>query len=162
MPSPSASSMQPLGANGDHRGRVLFHHVPLAAGSALFVVLFMVAPIFDVTTYGHADILTGPFPRPGAKPASSGGRGDEKWHHSGTAQAARTDPVTADTLSRHDRGRHLRAAGHGSIAHRDGATRPGANGVLIDRRTDLALSRSLQQLTVVTGYLGVGLLAITL
>src|SRR5262245_11048644 len=167
MPSPTASSVEPLGANGDQRRRFLSHHLPLAAASALFVVFFTVAPIFDVTTYGHADIFTGPFPQPGTEPASSRAPDDRTGHHGGTGQTA-TGHGTAHTLamSHHEQGRRVaRAAEHGSIGHSDGVTgtgEPAANGVTADRRRDVVLSRNVQQVAVVTGYLGLGLLAVTL
>src|SRR5262245_25339198 len=169
MPSPTTSSVEPLGANGDHRRRFLLHHLPLAAASALFVMWFTSAPIFDVTAYEHADIFTGPFPQPGTEPASSPNGGDQTGHHGGIGQAAAwTHHGRAHTLAigHHGQGRDaIRVAQHGSIADGDGTTGSGgqrAQDTRTDRRMNRALSRSLQQLTVATGSVGVGLLAVTL
>src|SRR5881628_293841 len=57
------SSIPPLGKDGDQRRRFLFHHLPLALVSALLLVVFMTASLFDIRAYGHEDIMSGAFPQ---------------------------------------------------------------------------------------------------
>lgn len=55
--------------------RFLLHHVPLALASAGLLALFMTAPTFDVSTYRHADVVSGRFPRVRSEDASAGRAG---------------------------------------------------------------------------------------
>lgn len=160
------SSIQPLGSNGDQRRRVLLHHVPLALASALLLVLFMTVPRFDAHAYEHGDIVSGTFPQAqsGAGPM---GHGTERTGHDG-AQRGLTDhsgdhpgraahggqPAVRRPAERESMGH---AAGDpGSRDHGGGNTEP------TNQHADTSLPRSVQQLTVATGYVGVGFLALTL
>ena len=112
---------RPLGTTGDRRRRLLLHHLPLAAASAVLLSLWMTLPVFDITAYGHPDIVTRAFPQVGTRRVLA--------------------PVT-----KHE----THAGGEQHVAHTSRSAH-GAN-----------RSRTIQQLTVATGYLGVGLLAVAL
>ncbi|MQA92465.1 MAG: hypothetical protein GEU90_19935 [Gemmatimonas sp.] len=51
------------GASGEWRHRFFRYHVPLALSSALVLVLFVTLPRFDASAYPHADIFSGTFPQ---------------------------------------------------------------------------------------------------
>lgn len=169
------------------RRRLLFHHLPLAVSTGLLVALFMTLPVFDVTAYRHGDIVSGPFPQAGAESTSTraGGRNSgrsapSRDQHDQTAHDAtdvqrrgghggeRPDASPPVARARHRRAhtetghdgtgrRSVPAAESGSIARGEGIGDLGAR-----TEADLARARTVQQLTVATGYLGVGLLGITL
>jgi sulfoxide reductase heme-binding subunit YedZ len=112
--------------------------VPLALASALVLVLFMTLPLFDAT--GHAvDISTGAFPQQRGERGSMEDGGEHGGRQTGPAE---------------DRGEHggrqRGAGGHGG--GRTGSMDP-------DERTG---SRRPGRLTVATGYVATGLLALTL
>src|ERR1044071_9617237 len=137
-------SNQPLGTSGDLRRRLLLHHVPLALASAVVFVVFMSVPLFDASVYPHPDLMSGPFPKLGAG--------------SGTGP---TDHGTMDTRPMGHTGHHTGSmAGHSDHTGSRSHIRGGATSADHDR--DLLLSRRIQQSTVATGYLALGLLAVTL
>jgi preprotein translocase subunit SecG len=164
---PVLGSTQPLGTDGDHRRRFLFHHLPLGLVSALLLVVFMTAPLFDARAYAHVDIMSGLFPQ---SPGDGGPMGP--------AAVRDSDRDGAQTRSRDHGGDHAGRtshSGHGqpgvrpraepeSTVHagRDAGSRHGSNTEQRDQRADLSLSRRVQQFTVATGYLGVAFLALTL
>jgi sulfoxide reductase heme-binding subunit YedZ len=169
MSSGSPSRIEPLGADGDQRRRFLFHHLPLGVISGLFVGLFTMAPAFDATLYGHADIFTGPFPRLGSEHVSADAVSARSGHHGGGGQAAWTGHGAAHILAigHHGQPRPAVAATtqNGSTISREpaaGTREPAAQHMAADGPMDAALSRRLQQLTVATGYACVGLLVFTL
>jgi methionine sulfoxide reductase heme-binding subunit len=128
--------------------RLLLHHMPLALGSATLLALFMALPAFDTTAYPHVDVMSGPLPRPPAareptiRAASHGAEsmvGAHEGHHGGT---------------------HARSARHATEDAAMGgraSTRPAAA-----EHSEAVRSRTVQQLTVASGYLAVVLLAVTL
>src|SRR5262245_61341800 len=130
---PIARSIGPPGANGQ-RHRMLFHHLPLAMASVVLVVLFTMLPLFDVKSYEHADLMTGPFPQARASAAET--ESDTR----GNAQSRRTAHV-GRTDHRAEHGRNL---------------------IRMHSQQSALQSSVVQQLTVATGYVGVGLLAVTL
>jgi sulfoxide reductase heme-binding subunit YedZ len=136
--------MRPLGANGDQRRRLLLHHAPLALASAVVVALFMSLPLFDVHAYPHADIVSGTFPRERRE-------GEVTGHAGGHAGRTNHDGNQNGRM-RHGRDQAARHTGN----HGGGDTSPR------DEEADLSLSRGMQQFTVATGYVGLGLLAVTL
>jgi sulfoxide reductase heme-binding subunit YedZ len=167
QPAPR-SSIQPLGTNGDQRRRLFFHHVPLAVASAAILVAFMILPLFDAHAYPHGDIVSGTFPQP----RGDGGSMSHDAEQTGGRQKAQTGPtdhgrdhsgpmghehrriavrIPAEARSR-DHGAADARSGH----HSGSGSEPG------DDRGELALPRRIQQFTVATGYVGVGLLALTL
>jgi sulfoxide reductase heme-binding subunit YedZ len=183
---------QPLGTGGDLRRRFLLHHVPLALASAVVLALFMSLPLFDAHAYPHADIVSGTFPqerREGAATGHAGGQtgrtdhdgnqdgpmghgGDQAGRHSGTHTGAtghgRDQPEAVAGSGDHaapirHSGRKRRAVRHPGEAGTTGT--PGDHGgetAPRDDGADLSLTRGMQQFTVATGYLGLGLLAVTL
>lgn len=62
-----------LGTRRDWRGRLLFHHVPLALASALVLVLFMTLPLFDAKACPHVDIFSGAPPQQRGEGRPTGG-----------------------------------------------------------------------------------------
>jgi sulfoxide reductase heme-binding subunit YedZ len=149
----AGSSNQPLGTNGDHTRRLLCHHLPLALASALVLVLFMSLPLFGITAYPHSDISSGTFPKQrGRDHRAPIGRGED---HSGPRRIdARRAPEAGPMAHA---GRMLHGVGDiGPMGHGGGDTGPK------ERRADLSLARSVRQFTVGTGYLALGLLALTL
>ena len=172
QPGPRAS-IQPLGTDGDQRHRFLFHHVPLALASAAILVAFMTLPPFDANAYPRGDIVSGTFPQLRGEGRSIGHGteqtgGHERSHtgptdharehggpmgHSGHERMGVQNPAEA-------RSRDHSAAGTGLRHHGGSDSNPGND------RSDLALPRGIQQFiqqfTVATGYVGVGLLALTL
>jgi sulfoxide reductase heme-binding subunit YedZ len=166
QPAPR-SSIQPLGANGDQRRRFLFHHVPLALVSAVLLVLFMNFRLFDTTRYPHGDVVSGTFPQ--ARADSGSMRRDAEP----TGGHERTHTAQTDHASNH--AGSMGHTGHGRIDVRNSAegrsTDHGAadtghhGGSGSETRDDgeaSGLPRRIQQFTVATGYVGVGLLALTL
>jgi sulfoxide reductase heme-binding subunit YedZ len=171
-----------IGADGDQRRRVLFHHVPIALASAVALALFTGLPIFNAPAFPHPDIVSGVFPKAPIEGGATGHAGS----HTGTAEkdrglhepmshgaqhgATEREPTAhsgEDTEGSHGAQftRHGGRMGGGRRPVAAGRTRPG--GHRGDARSDgtdadVALTRSLQRLTVATGYLGLGLLAVTL
>ena len=142
---------EPLGTNRDSRRRFWFHHLPLTLACAVLLTAFMRLPAFDVNAYEHADVSSGMFPRRGAEVAVAEGREAANQSHA-ARQGHRTHRGTIGT-NHH--------AGHGAEGH-GGAGAEKEHTVLIAERAGLASSRSIQQLTMSTGYLAVVLLAVTL
>jgi methionine sulfoxide reductase heme-binding subunit len=160
MPPDAQSSVSPLGTNGDQRRRFLFHHLPLAVASTLILGLFATVQVFDASAYRHGDIVTGTFPK-GAADTEEGGS-HQTSHHEGGAQTRRTDHSGhhGRPMGEGSGGAHLAEAG--SIDRRGQDTRLANHAGERGDRRNVALSRSVQQFTVATGYLGLGLLAVTL
>jgi methionine sulfoxide reductase heme-binding subunit len=174
------SSSQPLGANGDHLRRFRLHHAPLALISGVILVLFMRLPLFDITAYPHADLVSGTFPQ---LRGSDAGATRQSPEHSSPAQIG-VPSSAADAGMRHG-GDHAGAmyggrqhevpAGHGR-RERHAAPPPSepAPGHEAQSRSEghgsgdgrppraVSLSGSIQRFTVATGYLALGLLGVTL
>ena len=134
MQPETRSSNQPIGAGGDQRRRLLFHHLPLAVSSAAVFVLWMTVPVFQ--TGGHHGPSQGMeheaqagghqgLHRAGGHhgPASGG-------HYGGSPQAADNAPMDA-------------------MGHE--ATNP-----RVQHRA------SVEGVVTATGYIAVGLIALTL
>jgi methionine sulfoxide reductase heme-binding subunit len=127
----------PLGGNsGSWRYRLLCFHMPLAVVSGVVLSVFMTFPAFDVKLHSPGDIFSGSFPEPrSGNHAGPMGHGNE---HGG--------PM------RHG-GRHRME----SMRHHGGeATNLTPNPEQIRHRS------SIRQLTVATGYVALGLFALTL
>src|SRR5712691_4362245 len=82
-------SIRPLGTDGDQRRRFLFHHVPLALGSALLLGVFMTVPLFDARAYAHGDIVSGTFPQARGEAGSMSHGSDRGGGHDG----AQSEPI---------------------------------------------------------------------
>jgi hypothetical protein len=135
------SSSQPLGANGDHRRRFRLHHAPLALVSAVILVLFMRLPLFDITAYPHADVVSGTFPQ--LRGGDAGATGHSRRERHVAPPPEETGSPGHDARSR-------------SEAHSTGDGRPQHD------RAETSLSGTIQRFTVATGYVALGLLAATL
>src|SRR5262249_7523272 len=159
-------SNPPLGTGGDQGRRVLLHHVPLAVASVVVLVLFMGLPGFNVSLYPHPDLMTATLPQEGAAgharpshdPRVHGGDQRARMHR-GVSYTRMMDHRTGDAQSG-DHGGHTGSRGHGdgdsgSTDHRDSTGSREYGGGLF-------LTRWVQQFTVATGYLALGLLALTL
>jgi sulfoxide reductase heme-binding subunit YedZ len=138
-------SSQPLGGtSGDLRLRFLRFHVPLALASAVILVLFMSLPLFDISKYPEPDIFSGPLPRQGAGsqvgPMGHGGAHMGGMHHGGG---------------------HMGGMHHGGD-HTGAREHSGGSAGSTDHGADMLLTRRMPQFTVATGYLALGLLALTL
>src|SRR5712691_6099904 len=162
-------SIRPLGTDGDQRRRFLFHHVPLALASALLLGVFMTAPRFDARAYAHGDIVSATFPQARDEASSmSHGAGRNGSHDGGQTEPIghRRDHAGPTAHSGHGHPGVRRPAEPTSMGHAAGDTgsrdHGGSNTEPKDPRADSSLARSVQQFTVATGYLGVGLLALTL
>jgi methionine sulfoxide reductase heme-binding subunit len=155
MQPATRSSNQPLGgSSGNWRHRLLRFHVPLALTSALVLLLFMTLPFFDVGAVGgHADLTSGVFPqqRSGSEtePMDQGGGETGEMDH-GANQTGSTD---------HSRGQ-TPPMGHG--AGQTGSMAPDEMQEMRDPQRLLASRSFVQRFTVATGYLALGLLALTL
>jgi sulfoxide reductase heme-binding subunit YedZ len=165
------SARAPLGGiPSGWRDRFLRFHLPLAVGSLAMLVLFMTLPAFDPLAYVRADMGShSALPRPmdmGGGASSSGQPGGVGAADHGAGQTAppadhggsRTASATA----------HAGSAG-ASSGHASGPTPAGAHGTdpagQMDARgmtDERAKSRLDQRLTVATGYVAIGLLALTL
>jgi hypothetical protein len=130
-------SKQPLGTSGDLRRRLLLHHLPLALASAVVLVLFMTLSPFDVTAYPHADIFSGTFPQQQGGDQGGGGRTGPIDHSGG-----HIGPM-------HHGGHHAGQMGHGGD---HGGSSPEGTGH----------QPFIKQFTVASGYVALGLLALTL
>ena len=151
------SSIPPLGTDGDQRRRLLFHHLPLALATALLLFAFMTVSLFDARAYGHGDIMSAAFPKARVD-GGAVGHGAVRAEHDG--ERSRSRPHGSDHAGRTSH------SGHGQPSERRAAepelTVHGSNTEPRDQRADSSLSRRVQQFTVATGYLAVGLLALTL
>jgi sulfoxide reductase heme-binding subunit YedZ len=140
-----ARSIGPLGANGNHGRRALFHHFPLAMTCVALLALFTTLPVFDVSAYEHADLMAAVLPQTRTAAPAEGAHGG--------ARRGQGTHVEAGHGGEHDRmmghARHGRAAESRPMPHGDG-------------ELSASRSRTVQQLTVATGYVGVGLLALAL
>jgi sulfoxide reductase heme-binding subunit YedZ len=153
MQAVAGSSNRPLGTNGDPWRRLLIHHVPLALASALGLTLFVSSPPFDVRAHPHADIFSGPWPQT----RSAGDTMDHRMGH------------TMD-----DGRRHTGRIGHGEdetgpmghAGHTGPMRHGGDQGASIAESGDEARPGSdrsfVRQLTLGSGYVALGLLAVTL
>lgn len=155
------SPEQPLGASREQRRRFLLHHLPLALASAVVLLLFMSLPLFDVSLYPHADLVSGALPQQGAAghtaPMDHGGGHTERMRH-GRSHAGSMDHSGGAARSI-DHGGGAESRIHGD---RDIGSMDHGGGVSKDSAGNLFLTRRIQQFTVATGYLALGLLALTL
>jgi sulfoxide reductase heme-binding subunit YedZ len=135
MQPATRSSKQPLGGrSGDWRHRLLRFHVPLALASALALVLFMTLPLFDATAHS-VDISSGAFPQQrGVRGSMDAGGGDQ------------TGPAE-------DSGEH---GGDQTGPAEDSGEHGG------DQTPSFGSRGFESQFTVATGYVALGLLALTL
>ena len=95
----------PLGTSGDLRRRLVRHHLPLAAGSVLAVLVFMYVPAFNANAYPHADMHAGVFPQQRADGSMGSMRHDEAGagamhHRPGSAEPMRHGDSGAVTHGR--------------------------------------------------------------
>ena len=139
------TSREPLGTRGNQRRRFLYHHLPLALASALAVVLFMTLPLFDANAHPHADIFSSTFPRQ---------RGED---HAGPMRHGGQREAPGDQAGPMRHG----GADAGSMRHGSDETPS------LTRSPDEIQSRShrrssVRQFTLATGYVGLGLLGLTL
>lgn len=152
MQPATPSSNQPLGAGGDLRRRLLRHHVPLALASAVVLVVFMYLPLFDANVYPHADIFSGTFPQQrGADntgPMRHGGGDTGPMRHGGGAAGPMRHGGDPTGPMRHG------DEPTGPMRHRGDPAGPSP-----DQIRHRSFSR---QFTVATGYVALGLLALTL
>ena len=163
MQSATRLRIGPLLANA--KRRLLLHHLPVAAASTVLLALFMTLPAFDVNAYRHGDIVTGAFPK----------AGDDSARTVGTS--ARAEPIAPGRshagLAAPGETEAHRVRDHGSAPHasvsrnrhgHDDAVTPAQAGARLPRddHSGAALSRTVQQLTIATGYLATVVLAVTL
>jgi sulfoxide reductase heme-binding subunit YedZ len=156
MQPATRSSKQPLG--GGSRGwrrRVVRFHVPLALASALILVVLMTLPPFDANAYPHADLRSGVVPQQRARgqdaPTGHGGDQTRPMEHRG----GQPGPMN-------HRGDQTGPMGHGGDQPRStghGGDQPASSDQLA-RGSFLGLN--VRRFTVATGYLALGLLAVTL
>ena len=139
------SSNQPLGVGAEQRRRFLFHHLPVAVASTVAVVLLMHLSWFDLSKYPHGDIFSGTFPRQRgedhAGPMRHGGQHDhsDQMNHEG----GHTGPM--------QHGGHSGPMRHG-----------GEESTLTPNPEQIRHRSFLRQFTDATGYVALGLLALTL
>jgi methionine sulfoxide reductase heme-binding subunit len=135
----SRRSNRPL-KSGDWRHRLRRYHVPLTLASAAVLVLFMRLPPFDPRAYPQMDIGSGAAlpQRPG-----EGGMGGMMGH-----DGSQTPPPTGHGRGQTPTTRH----GGGQTGPMDHSGSSGGGG----------RSYLTQRFTVATGYLALGLLALTL
>lgn len=149
-------SRQPLGGRrGDWRHRLVHFHAPLAFTSALVLVLFMTLPLFDAT--GHTvDISSGAFPQQRAERRIGGDQ------HGGGPAGPTGGRTGHDNRSgpRDHPGDPTRSPDNGS-EHGGREAEPRDPDPASSSRHDLG-GIDTQQFTVATGYLALGLLALTL
>lgn len=156
-----ARSIGPLGANGQ-RHRMLFHHIPLAIASVGLIVLFTTLPRFDVNASDHVDLMTGAFPQARASAAET--KPDAQAHSHGQRTARGTNHGS-ERATAMEHGHDVRTGESSPVAHgeaRRGASDHGRYVSQASGQQGASMSRIVQQLTVATGYVGVGLLAVTL
>jgi sulfoxide reductase heme-binding subunit YedZ len=155
MQPATRSSHQPLGGSrGDWRYRILRFHVPLALASGLVLSLFLMLPFFDANRYPHADLLSGTLPQ--APQRGEGGTMDHGGSDTGTS-----DHSGSDSGSDGHSGGNTESEGHsggdrGPMDH--GGDQTGA----MDPDERMGNRSFTRQMTVATGYIATGLLALTL
>ena len=164
------SPLSPLGGtDGNWPLRLLRFHVPLACASAALLLLFMTVPAFDPSAYPRAD-MGGQAALPqrmemdpaSTMPPSGSGALD----HGGSAAQPPSDHGVARTSSPTDHGGTPAApgSGHGSSPGLVGGHVGDPRGAAESRESAPSRegSRFTQRLTVATGYVATGLLAVTL
>lgn len=149
------SSNGPLGSGRDWRGRLLFHHAPLAILSALGVLVFMGISSFDSDRYGVKDLFSGTFPR------EFDDGGDPAQHR---AESGPTD--SSGAAPQQEGGSHQRPQQHdgGQAPSQPGGEQTGTTeqaGGMPDR-TRTFLEVNTRQFTFASGYVAVVLLGLTL
>jgi sulfoxide reductase heme-binding subunit YedZ len=156
------SSKQPLGgASGDLRHRFLRFHLPIALASAMILVLFMSLPFFDISLYAHPDLMSGLFPQQRAE-SHTGPMGHGEDHIGQMRQGGEHIGRMrhgGDHTGPRDHGGDIGSMDHGGVAgSKDHSSGAGS----MDHGGDVFLTPRIQQSTVATGYLALGLLALTL
>ncbi len=153
---------QPLGASREQQRRFLLHHLPLALASAVVLLLFMGLPLFDVSLYPHADLVSGALPQQGATghtaPMGPGGDHTERMRHGRSHTGSMDHSGGAAPSIDHGGGTGSRVHGDRDIGSMDHGGIAGSK----EGAGNLFLTRRVQQFTVATGYLALGLLALTL
>jgi sulfoxide reductase heme-binding subunit YedZ len=157
--------MKARSKDGDWRGRILRHHLPLAVATAVVLTVFLTVPLFDADAYPHADIVSGTLPQ--ARRAS-GETPDASATVHGTGATPAPGHAAGETSppSAHG-GDQSPQPSHGAqtaapAAHGSGQT---ALPTVVDERMampGLFLGLSSRDLTVATGYVALGLLGLTL
>lgn len=142
------SSNQPLGTNGDLRRRFLLHHVPLAFASVVVLVLFMSLPL-----YPHANIFSGMFPQGRGESGRMDHGGGQTMDHRG-GKTGRPRHGEGQSRAEIGRMRHGREQ-TGPMDHGEGQAGPTDHG-------GAQRPSFIRQFTVATGYVALGLLALTL
>jgi sulfoxide reductase heme-binding subunit YedZ len=147
----SRSPSAPLGTGRDLRARILRHHAPLAVASAAVLIAFMSVPLFDANAHPPPDIFSGAFPQP---------RGAEMDH--GGDEAGSTDHGGAHARPMEHGGRRAGPMDRGDqqvgpMDHGPGQVGPMDHGPGEEQRRS-----AMRRLTVATGYVALGLLALTL
>lgn len=172
-------NLSPFGTTGSHSRRLLFHHLPLTVASILALALFMRHPTFDAHAYAHPDLMSGAFPKlqtaavgtghdaaglkHGADTPRRDGRHEAASNHQGAGSV--TTDKHGGLSGRHGRASHGARRDHAEPTGHDRRSSAGGHGTVNDSpqsSRDESLSRSVQQFTVATGYIGLALLALTL
>jgi sulfoxide reductase heme-binding subunit YedZ len=158
------SERPPLGGTSGKWGHRLVHfHLPIAFASAAVLLLFMTLPAFDPLAYPRMDMTSrsalpqrGAEPMPGGTDAiGHGGSGTQPPSDHGGGPAASPSGHSGSASSPPSaHGNPQASAGHG--ADRGEPTDPR------DMTASREWSRFTQRLTVATGYVATGLLALTL
>jgi DMSO/TMAO reductase YedYZ heme-binding membrane subunit len=163
-------SKEPLGGrSGNRRHRLLRFHIPLALASALGLVVFMSLPLFDADAYPHVDITSDTFPQQrgeggsmehggddsGARDHSGGERGARE--HGGDERGARDHGESGSAEDGREHGGD--EAGSNDHGGDRGEARDDGGGHGGRRAGPFSFDR---RFTVATGYIALGLLAITL
>jgi methionine sulfoxide reductase heme-binding subunit len=148
--------------SGSWRSRLVRHHAPIVLASAAVFVAFMTLPSFDADAYPHADIVSAAVPR-----ARSGVPTDMAATPTASGATATTtaspgthgrDPTPATD---HGSAQTAPVAGHGG--GQAPSHSPGQTAAPIGHGDPVTLSLpSSRDLTVGTGYVALGLLALTL
>jgi DMSO/TMAO reductase YedYZ heme-binding membrane subunit len=121
---------------GDLRHRFLRHHVPLALGSTVVLVLFMTLPTFNANKYTPSDIFSGTLPKD-----FSGGQTAGEAGHQRPQQQGADHEIPPEQLQQMQQ-------------HSGGQTGGGGGGSF--------LGLGVRRFTFATGYVATGLLALTL
>jgi methionine sulfoxide reductase heme-binding subunit len=151
MQPATRSSNQPLGgSSGDWRHRFVRFHVPLALASAMILVLFLTLPPFDPQAYPQSDMGSD-----SAFPARRGEGGSMSQGGNQAGSIGHGEGQAGPTAGPTGHGRNQTGpTGHG--AHQTGSMDP--DGMTESR----GRSSFTQRFTVATGYVALGLLALTL
>lgn len=170
MQPATQSSNQPR-SSGDWRHRFLRYHVPLAFASAVVLVLFMTLPPFDPQAYPQM-AMSSPGALPQRMDMGSGASLTQQPGDGGVMDHGgnQTPPPTS-----HGGSPTLSPTGHGGshaappTGHSSGATPAAGHGTHQNVQMDpsgvtdsRARTRFDQRLTFATGYVALGLLALTL